>query len=119
MGNLLSIVIILAVCYVIGADIQSDPIKQATTRIEDTRAAADRLLIRNAHANVLAKLRDPASAVFETATRYPGGAVCGIVRARNGFGGYNRIIYAASTNIGGQAFVDVTDRDWLNRHCKD
>ena len=69
--------------------------------------ADDGTTIGEAEDNVRAQLRDPSSAEFTDVVRYPphdgkGAVVCGMVNARNGFGGMtgpHRFISGAKTLI--------------------
>lgn len=53
-----------------------------------TALADDKRSIATARAAVLGTLKDPSSARFEGDIVYPTGAVCGLVNAKNAYGGY-------------------------------
>jgi hypothetical protein len=53
-----------------------------------TAPADDKRSIAAARAAVLGVLKDPSSSRFEGEIVYPTGAVCGLVNAKNAYGGY-------------------------------
>lgn len=83
----------------------------------ETESPAAGTEFSQARAAVTSQLRDPESARFGPLTRGRGGAVCGTVNARNGFGGYTGAAPFAWSAATGALLYDfpTSEGHWRDR----